>query len=300
MGPRGAVTQVARSDFAKAAHSALLSKGSTMAKILTAAECHLCVDRIVPLELKRRAAQRSIEVNPENDPEPMLRKMKRMGASVHPLKMALETGKRWKRGQKLRIKFLDGSATQRAKVREHASEWLEYANIKFDWAGGAQAEIRISFTADPGSWSAVGTDCLLTDYFPKKDPTMNFGWLRDDTDDVEYRRVVVHEFGHALGCIHEHQNPKGGIIWNEKAVIAMFSGPPNNWSVDEIKSNIIDKYSLDQLNATAFDKKSIMLYAFPKQLIKGPPSLLKTGTPENTNLSARDRAFIKKMYPGAK
>src|SRR5258708_23985156 len=27
--------------------------------------------------------------------------------------------------------------------------------------------------------------------------------------------------------IHEHQNPKGGIIWDEKAVIAMFSGPPN-------------------------------------------------------------------------
>lgn len=33
---------------------------------------------------------------------------------------------------------------------------------------------------------------------------MHFGWLRDDTDDVEWRRVVVHEFGHALGAIHEH------------------------------------------------------------------------------------------------
>ncbi len=27
---------------------------------------------------------------------------------------------------------------------------------------------------------------------------MNFGWLEDDTDDEEYRRVVLHEFGHAL------------------------------------------------------------------------------------------------------
>ncbi len=40
-----------------------------------------------------------------------------------------------------------------------------------------------------------------------------------------------------------------------------------------------------------------MLYSFPKSVIKGPPSLLKTGTPENTNLSTRDKTFIRKMYP---
>jgi len=43
--------------------------------------------------------------------------------------------------------------------------------------------------------------------FHHHEPTMNYGWLKDDTDDVEYRRVVIHEFGHALGAIHEHQNP---------------------------------------------------------------------------------------------
>jgi hypothetical protein len=268
-----------------------------MAKLPTAAECRLCIDRVVPLDLKRDAARHSIRTNKHNDPEPQLRKMQHLGVSSHPLKMALETGKRWNRGQTLRIKFLDGSKTQREKVKANANTWLQHANIKFDWSGGAGAEIRVSFEADTGSWSAVGTDCLVTEYFPKKEPTMNFGWLTDDSDDDEYHRVVVHEFGHALGCIHEHQNPQGGIVWNENAVIAMFRGPPNNWSEEEIRYNVIDKYSVDQLNATKFDKKSIMLYGFPRQLIKSPASLAKNGTPDNGKLSARDRSFIRKMYP---
>ena len=52
------------------------------------------------------------------------------------------------------------------------------------------AEVRISFVADPGSWSALGKDCLITSYFPKNEPTMNYGWLEDNTDDQEYERAL--------------------------------------------------------------------------------------------------------------
>jgi hypothetical protein len=137
---------------------------------------------------------------------------------------------------------------------------------------------------------------LSTSAFAKSEPTMNFGWLTDDTDDVEYRRVVVHEFGHAIGAVHEHQVPKGGIKWNLKAVYDYFSGPPNNWSKADIDFNVVQKYSVDQLNGTSFDKKSIMLYQFPKEFILAPASLARTGTATNTDLSTGDRKFVKKLY----
>ncbi len=253
---------------------------------------HLCIDRVIPLQQKVRAMDLAIRENPKNEPKlyPLL-----PGVSGNPAKLALLTGKLWSQGRKLGVAFLDGSQTQRQKVMDNAQKWCPYANITFNFNAGKSADIRISFHADPGSWSAIGTDCLHPDYFPKNEPTMNFGWLTDDTDALEYQRVVVHEFGHALGAIHEHQNPKGGIKWNLKAVYAYFSGPPNNWSKEEIDFNIINKYAGDQLNGSTFDKKSIMLYHFPPQLIQGGKA-----TPNNTKLSAGDKRFIGRIYPKKK
>ena len=252
---------------------------------------HICFDRIIPLHRKVRAAALSISENPANRPD-----LARLpGVSAHPLKMAIQTGKMWPNGRKLGVRFLDGSVLQRKKVQHFAEMWCAYANISFNFSAGSKAEVRISFKADDGSWSAVGTDSLVTEEFPANEPTMNFGWLEDDTDDVEYRRVVVHEFGHALSAIHEHQNPRGGIKWNLPAVYKYFSGPPNNWSKEEIDANVVEKYSMDQLNATKFDPKSIMLYSFPTEL-----TLDHLVLPENTDLSPGDKKFIAKIYPKKK
>jgi hypothetical protein len=103
---------------------------------------------------------------------------------------------------------------------------------------------------------------------------------------------VVHEFGHALGCIHEHQSPEVTLNWNKEAVYAAFSGPPNNWTKEAIDQNILDKYSPDGIDATAFDRKSIMLYQFDASLFTPPKA-----TPLNTELSKHDEAFIRTMYP---
>jgi hypothetical protein len=122
---------------------------------------------------------------------------------------------------------------------------------------------------------------------------MNYGWLRDDTDDEEYKRVVLHEFGHALGCIHEHESPKFKRKWNKAAVYKYFSGPPNHWSKADIDSNVLDKYSSKGVAATVFDPKSIMLYAFDAALFSdglGP-------TNENKALSTTDVKMIGTMYP---
>ena len=249
----------------------------------------ICFDRPVPSPHKIEAARLAASENKFNEPPPLVLPP---GASSHPMKMAIFTGKRWENGRKIGVRFLDGSAKQKALAQKYATSWSKYANVIFDFSAGAKAEIRISFVADAGSWSAVGTDCLVRGAFPAAEPTMNFGWLRDGTDETEWRRVVVHEFGHAIGAIHEHQNPRGGIRWNLPAVYRTFGGPPNNWSKEEIDFNIVQKYSIDQLNATKFDIKSIMLYAFPANLIIGGQA-----TPNNTEVSSGDKKFIAQMYP---
>src|SRR5690349_1835214 len=251
-------------------------------------DLRLCVDRTISEEVRMDAAVLAMSENSENEPPPLVIAP---GQVIGPAEIAVFAGKKWANGRKVGVKFLDGTKTQKAKTQKHAEVWEQFANVNFDFAAGAKAEIRISFK-EKGSWSAVGTDCLSTLGFPKTKPTMNYGWLKDDTDDEEWRRVVLHEFGHALGAIHEHQSPDGGIKWNLKEVYRVFSGPPNNWTKQQIDFNIVQKYSLDQLNSTKFDPKSIMLYSFPGNLIVGG-----VGTQNNTDLSAMDKQFIAKLYP---
>jgi hypothetical protein len=212
---------------------------------------------------------------------------------VQVARMALINSKRWPTGATLKCRFLDGSTTMRNKVETIAHRWEDHANTKFKFVASGAAEIRISFFADSGSWSAVGRDALNAAYFPAHQPTMNYGWLREDTGGDEYSRVVLHEFGHALGCIHEHQSPTFDRKWNKQAVLTYFQGPPNYWRPEEIEHNVLNKYSPTGVPATRFDPKSIMLYSFDEALFadgKGP-------TNSNTKLSETDVRMIKSMYP---
>ena len=259
-----------------------------MPKRKSLSDLRLCIDRPIATERKPHIARLAIAENPRNEPPPL---PLLPGNSAHVMKISVLTGKLWANGRTIGVRFLDGSKTQRAQTQKYADVWSKYANIRFDFSGKAKAEIRISFLED-GSWSAVGTDCLDTATFPKSEATMNFGWLRDDTDEEEWRRVVLHEFGHALSAVHEHQVPTGGIKWNLPEVYRVFSGPPNNWTKAQIDFNIVQKYSVKQLNGTAFDRSSIMLYSFPGSLIIGGQP-----TSNNTDLSSLDKSFMKGRYP---
>ena len=205
-------------------------------------------------------------------------------------KAALLTGVAWNSGDVIRVRFLEGEESLQQRVRDVAERWTvpELANLQFQFVTEGEAEIRIAFEQGDGSWSYLGTVCRE---IPDPRPTMNYGWLTPDSEDEELQRVVLHEFGHALGLIHEHQNPEGGIQWNEPAVFADLSGPPNNWGPDTIRHNVTDHYPAGDVSATPVDADSIMMYPIPASW-----TLDGFSADLNGDLSQADRDFIHQAY----
>lgn len=186
----------------------------------------------------------------------------------------------WENGADITIGFIGGTQAERDLVKRNAQIWDDLTSVSFVWTQD-DPMVRISFVPSDGSWSYVGTSCL---FIPDDQPTMNFGWLD--------QAVVKHEFGHMMGLGHEHQNPNGAIQWNTEAVIRDLSGPPNYWSVADIKWNVLDRYSFDRVDATELDPKSIMMYQFPNEWTIGDFE-----TSFNIDLSQKDKEFIQSLYP---
>jgi hypothetical protein len=208
---------------------------------------------------------------------------------------ALIKAAKWPSASVISISFLDGDTVVQQKVMDHAVKWTREfggpANLTFDFRKQGPTSIRISFKY-AGAWSLIGTGCKDPS-IPQDQPTMNYGWLRPDTPDDEYRRVVLHEFGHAIGLIHEHQNPAGGIEWNQVQVIADLSGAPNNWSVPVISRNMFESYAAKDTNHTdKIDPASIMMYPIPENW-----TLNHFSAGLNSQLTDTDKEFVKSQYP---
>jgi serralysin len=205
-------------------------------------------------------------------------------------KAALQKDSKWKSGDTIRIAFMEGDDKLQRRVRDVAMRWVApgMANLQLSFTDSSNSQVRVAFRAGNGSWSTVGTTCKQV---AADKPTMNFGWINSDSADDEVRRVVLHEFGHAIGLIHEHQNPVAAIKWNRDAVIRELSGPPNNWSVEEIGFNVLNPASPDDVNATTLDPTSIMMYPIPASWTENGFS-----TDLNGDLSKVDRQFIRTQY----
>jgi hypothetical protein len=247
-------------------------------------DIRMCIDRFVPEDQVSAAEADALAARPDN----MMALPIPGGRGLGRPRMAIVTQALWAPGTTLRVRFLDGPAVVKKKVEQVAHGWEEFANIGLEFGDNADAEIRISFELE-GSWSNLGTVALQ---IPSAEPTMNFGWLTEDSDDTEYSRVVLHEFGHALGCIHEHQSPDVHIPWDKEAVYAYYAR--QGWSRSQVDSNLFRAYSPEGMQYSRFDRESIMLYAVDEALTVGHWSV-----GWNTALSEQDKTFIRSQYPGA-
>jgi hypothetical protein len=227
-----------------------------------------------------------------------------------PARAVMDGMKLWAAGAHLRACFATAApGVLRQRIVRAASEWLKYANLVIDFNGRADQTCEKGRTYDlaigfkPGGASSyVGTDSR------RHMPSLNFEGFDNPNSRVasgperEFNRVVMHEFGHAIGLEHEHQSPEAKcsdhIDW---AAAENYYKQKLGWSSQDVHENLETmaiplRAAKDALQMTEYDKKSVMQYAFPAEIFKeGDASPCYSGT--NYELSDTDKAMVAKLYP---
>ena len=186
------------------------------------------------------------------------------------------------------VYFMDDDGNMRDRIIHLANSWRPHTGITFVRSlTDNNSDIRISFRTN-GWWSFIGT---ASSQVGKDSVTMSLDsvYLYDD---AKIKSVVLHEFGHAIGLIHEHQHSGLEIPWDKPALYKYYDDT-YDVSPGWVDTNVIQKYGSPTAIYCEPDTNSIMIYEIPDSVTIGAFEVL-----EPLDLSALDKKYINYMYTG--
>ena len=199
----------------------------------------------------------------------------------------------WNNGQTITVSFsFEAEYEFRKLVEDVAKTWENYANIRFEFRDQEKADIKIfsDHLQNPHSHLGINSrhyelsmNLPIEDLVPR---IRNHDYT--DRNYTKIRRIVLHEFGHALGFTHEHQNPSVSICWDEDAVFAICADGDDKTSC----SNYLPLDHPNNYIYSSYDRRSIMHYEIELDL-----TYCDYSSPLNDDLSARDKRWASIIYP---
>jgi hypothetical protein len=210
----------------------------------------------------------------------------------------------WPKGKAIAIRFLDppttpGIAPLRARVEGLARTWTDHTNLSFHFLADtdptpAEVSVRLAPYLDRRaglSRSYIGREAL--DHV-RRVATMDLIFAPSATD--EFRRfLVLHEFGHVLGLIHEHQRP--GRVFDWSPAIYDLARSAWRWERDQIDAQLQALYAApERVAGTRPDPKSVMMYPIRAGWAHYRDDHSPFVVPINSNLSPGDKIASNSVY----
>lgn len=205
----------------------------------------------------------------------------------------------WDKGQTILVSYqYDVDPELKKLTRSIAKIWEQHANIVFEFVDVPGMEGDITIISDPNrsAFSHLGTYSKSFKGSMNLPLEKNFAKIKKfNVKDHYYmviKRTVLHEFGHALGLDHEHQNPLADLCWDETAVFKYCKtlNPPR--PKEMCKFSFLKKEKDISRVYSNYDRYSIMHYQIDQKL-----TTCVYSAPVNTELSLMDKRWIQIIYP---